>query len=696
MKLQVTAEEESTSPNLQSPISNHQFQFRPYQREDLARAACRDGAIIGWDPGLGKTMAMFALPFLKGSRHTLIVAPAGLHEQIIDEGRSKFHVDVTPIPDQETALRLIREGILPAPGSGSHSPHPSIPPSSSSASPRFFITAYNWLGFNGGDEWEAPATSTHAARLTDMSRHLGDADEFTAADLLRQWQSGIGKSVNGIKCVFAPTLASIVHSCFDCVVGDEAVRVKSGDAKQAEGVLRMVPRYRYLLTGTPIKNRLPDFFFLAAWVAGFTDSPSAIWPYGNTLSARDEFAKDFGVTEENETRTAADRARGIRRRHIRTTARICNVHRLWRILGPVIIRRSKSMIEGCGLVNKNIIPVHVMPGTAQAATYRFQLLNPERKKTPLATIGAQLQRLRTAALDPSSPNLIRDGLPLSRSHSPFTPKMAGILKIATDLMAKGEQLVVFSPFQSFSDNLLSILTAVGIPSICLDGNTSPVKRGSLVKQFRNGSFPVLIAGLDSMGEGHNLDNASHLVLPSLSWAFDSNTQAIERVHRLTSRKDVTIYVMVADNTLDVRLHNLWMEKSDSSGLALDGRLPDRDDGELDLGELLAQAVAAFDPKAPSLCEDAVKAQWETTGRPAAQAAYATYRRLRIGEPSLQAATQPKPKPQPERSPIPSPIQPPITNIQSPIINHAPQSHPVTLRIRRHKDRKPLAIPAGFF
>src|ERR1035437_3943648 len=93
--------------------SAQRFSFRSYQRDDIARASLHDGAIIAWDPGLGKTMAMFAWPWLKRSRHCLIVAPATLHDQIIAEGNEKFHTRVIQIRDQDHALELIRSGVLP-------------------------------------------------------------------------------------------------------------------------------------------------------------------------------------------------------------------------------------------------------------------------------------------------------------------------------------------------------------------------------------------------------------------------------------------------------------------------------------------------------------------------------------------------------------------------------------------------------
>jgi len=57
------------------------LKFKPFQREDLARAAMHDGAIIGWEPGLGKTFGAFAWPLIKQATRCLQVVPGGLHRQ---------------------------------------------------------------------------------------------------------------------------------------------------------------------------------------------------------------------------------------------------------------------------------------------------------------------------------------------------------------------------------------------------------------------------------------------------------------------------------------------------------------------------------------------------------------------------------------------------------------------------------------
>ncbi len=532
------------------------FAFKEHQREDLPRAAMHDGCILSWDPGMGKSLGGMTLSALKNAKRTLFVVPAGLHRQWIKEAKRFYGIDLIVIRNQADAYRLMREGKLPLPGT---TPDPAAPV-------RWFITDFQWLGMNGADE--RPATDDQRAE-----------------------RQGIGTVQLGIRCVAAPSLSTLVADCFDCGIVDEGVRLKSGDTYIAEGVLRLRPKFRYVLTGTPIKNRLPDIFFLAAWVTGFSDKPSARWPYGNTLADMEEFANQHMVREVNETK-----AEETGRRYAKRTNQITNLHHLWKLLGPVVIRRRKDQVRE-GIVPKIVKPIRIQPGTAQLATYRWHLNHKPEGKNALARMGKQLVLLRQAALCPSDIKL--GG---ARSKSRWTPKIAAICGLAADLMEQGEQLVVFSPFQAFSADLAAVLREAGVPCAVLDGKLSATKRGDLAEDFKEGKYPVLIAGMKSMGEGYSFECCSHLVIPSLEWAYDTVTQAIERVHRLNSEFPVTIYMLIMQNSTDERLFSVWGEKGDASDLALDGRLFDQCREEPDLAEFMRSVVSDFDPRVPTVDE----------------------------------------------------------------------------------------------
>lgn len=613
------------------------FTFRPYQREDLARSALMPGVVFSWEQGLGKTLAAFAWPMLKGARNVLIVAPGGLHAQIIREGREKFGVTVRRLPDIDTALADddLRSRIL-TPSQPNQEPGTK---NQELLSPLFYLTSYTELGMNGADERPLEIRGD-TLFLADNAQKLRRATAPDTDPLAGAWD-GVGENRHGITCVHRPSLSTIVQAAFDCVVCDEATRMKGDTTYLSEGVRRTTPAYRLVLTGTPVKNRLPDLFWLAHWAAGGHPEPTARWPYGDQPGDKALFGAEHLVSERNLTKEALAAASGRRRTYKKQTAEICGLHRLWKLLGPIVLRRRKADV-GADLVAKRIIPMRVPMGRQQAATYRWHLLNPPEytkagdEMNPLAAIATQLSFLRQAALCPDSPGIAIAG------KSGFTPKNLATLQIVRECLDRAEPVVIFSPFQHYSAWLTATLTAAGVDTVCLDGNVTPARRGQLAAEFKAGKYPVLVAGLKSMGEGHSFDHCPNLILPGLEWAYDANAQAIERVHRLTSRKDVRIYTLIAEGTIDERLASLFNEKTDAADLALDGQLFKPEVEEINLFELLQRALADFDPDAKTVPEDEIQADYASHLRPALHDAYLAWRSGHPAEP----ANEPKPKPEP--------------------------------------------------
>ena len=79
---------------------------------------------------------------------------------------------------------------------------------------------------------------------------------------VRYQSAGIGETRGGITCVWSPTMARIadLHGTFDCVVVDEGTRLQGTESRIGASVRLLNPRFRLVLTGTPINltSLLPD------------------------------------------------------------------------------------------------------------------------------------------------------------------------------------------------------------------------------------------------------------------------------------------------------------------------------------------------------------------------------------------------------------------------------------------------------
>jgi hypothetical protein len=206
-----------------------------------------------------------------------------------------------------------------------------------------------------------------------------------------------------IKCCYSPSLSDLCYNAFRGVAIDEGVKMKGADTYVGAGVRQMDPEYRLVLTATPVKNRVPDVFWLAHWATGGKDEAHARFPYSSDSAEQTKFAETFMVSEHNLTKEANAAEKGSRSqgRFKKLTAEVCNVHRLWKLLGPILLRRRK---DDCG---EDIPPkirrvVRCKMGTLQAKAYAYHLTATYKDKNGDDAIGARLQSLRMAAADPSS------------------------------------------------------------------------------------------------------------------------------------------------------------------------------------------------------------------------------------------------------------------------------------------------------
>ncbi len=358
-----------------------------------------------------------------------------------------------------------------------------------------------------------------AAKIKEYSVNAGEYAEYPIGPILPGFDPAKPETdtrpKRRVKCVFSPSLADLSYTAFECVVIDEGVKMKGEDTLVGKGVRSMAPRYRLVLTATPIKNRLPDIFRLAWWATGGKAEAHARFPYRDDPTERSKFAETFMVTERNLTREAEEKGKKkSASRFKKQTAEVCNVHRLWKLFGPIVLRRRKQD-AGEDIVPKVRRVIRCEMGSLQKKVYGYHLEAEYRDINGLPAIGAQLQALRIAAADPSNTHLVaqpgapsedcdchlengivkrncprcqgRGTVPLpSRSGTAYVPKMATVLTIINEILERQEQAIIFSAFNDPLDHLSRWLFEAGVRHIVLDGRVSQKKRGEKAALFKKG------------------------------------------------------------------------------------------------------------------------------------------------------------------------------------------------------------------
>src|SRR5690349_17197549 len=123
----------------------------------------------------------------------------------------------------------------------------------------------------------------------------------------------------------------------------------------------------------------------------------------------------------------------------------------------------------------------------------------------------------------------------------------------------GHRALVFSQFTGFLGKVRERLDAEGIPYCYLDGSTRD--RATIVRRFKDGAAPVFLISLKAGGFGLNLAEADYCFLLDPWWNPATETQAVDRAHRIGQTRSVMVYRLVAKDTIEDKVMALKARKA---------------------------------------------------------------------------------------------------------------------------------------
>ncbi|MEP7028857.1 MAG: C-terminal helicase domain-containing protein, partial [Candidatus Eisenbacteria bacterium] len=116
------------------------------------------------------------------------------------------------------------------------------------------------------------------------------------------------------------------------------------------------------------------------------------------------------------------------------------------------------------------------------------------------------------------------------------------------LKSLDDKAIVFTQFRASQEEIAKALSAEGIPNQVFHGEQTWQEKEEALDRFR-GPIPFLIS-TETGGEGRNLQFAHIVVNYDLPWNPMRVEQRIGRVHRLGQTSDVSIFNLVARDTIE--------------------------------------------------------------------------------------------------------------------------------------------------
>jgi superfamily II DNA or RNA helicase len=313
--------------------------------------------------------------------------------------------------------------------------------------------------------------------------------------------------------------SKLVDVPWDVVILDEAQAIKNPESQLARAAFALADQMkagtqRVALSGTPIENRLDELWSIFRFT------------HPGLLGARREFGRRYA---EPIARGDAESARKLKR-----------------MVKPFLLRRlKKDVLQDLPPRTDVVLTVEL---EADERNLYDAILAAKREEVTLAlraggSVMAALEallRLRQACCHASLlPGQTRD-------HS---SKVDALLDALEEASANQHKSIVFSQWTSLLDLVEPELRARSLGFVRLDGETED--RGRVVAQFQaDDGPPVFLSSLKAGGTGLNLTAADHVFLLDPWWNPAAEDQAADRAHRMGQLRPVTVYRLIAKDTIE--------------------------------------------------------------------------------------------------------------------------------------------------
>lgn len=319
----------------------------------------------------------------------------------------------------------------------------------------------------------------------------------------------------------------------DLLILDEAQRIKNWRTKIASTIKLISSRYVFVLTGTPLENRIEDLYSLLQVIDARVLGP--LW----------RCLLDFHITDER------GKVIGYR-----------NLSELRQRISPVMLRRNRSLVSD-QLPDRTEVRLDIPMTQAQrdihdsAMSTAGQLANIAKRRplTPSESnrLMAALQQARMACNAAGLVDKVTEG----------SPKLDEVSRLLEELcLQSNHKVVIFSQWAIMTEMVESLVHSLGLGYVRLYGGIPTHKRGEIMDRFQHDDAIQVFISTDAGGVGLNLQAGSALINLDMPWNPAVLDQRIARIHRLGQKQKVQIFVLLAEHSYEQQVASLVKGKRD--------------------------------------------------------------------------------------------------------------------------------------
>lgn len=204
-----------------------------------------------------------------------------------------------------------------------------------------------------------------------------------------------------------------------------------------------------------------------------------------------------------------------------------------REIAPVYLRRNRADVLG-ELPELEIIEQWSEFGEEEEKIYKEAVLN------------SKIMTMRRAAWQGGSPDK--------------SPKIDALKEICESARENGHKVLVFSFFRDVIDTVQRNLQGPTFPAIT--GDIPNDERQKIIDDFTSAeSGAVMVSQIIAGGVGLNIQAANIVVLCEPQWKPSTEEQAISRAYRMGQSRNVVVYRLLTEDSIDVSMLEVLEEKS---------------------------------------------------------------------------------------------------------------------------------------
>jgi SNF2 family DNA or RNA helicase len=328
----------------------------------------------------------------------------------------------------------------------------------------------------------------------------------------------------------------------DIVVLDEAQRIKNWSTRTAQAVKRLRSRYAFVLTGTPIENRIDELHSIVDFL-----NPSLLGPHFR-------FNRDYYTFDDK------GRPEGYK-----------NLDQLRERVSPILLRRRKAEVETelPSRTDRNLF-VRLTPTMLHEYNeYKRQVseLVSKSKRRPLTPKEQDLLMIlmNMMRMICDTPAIIKG------SKCDDCPKLDELARVLDEVLPDPDvKVIIFSEWEGMLGRARDHAKQHGIGYAWHTGSVPQQRRRAEILAFRQDPACRLFLSTDSGGVGLNLQNASVVINCDLPWNPAKLEQRIARAWRKNQLRPVTVVNLIAEGTIEHGMLGSLANKQELAHGVLDG------------------------------------------------------------------------------------------------------------------------------